>query len=61
MVDSAGTMRPPCAPIPSIAMHFTAAWRERAPGIVCSTPEGACRAVKPIASIDARWVWTRAE
>ena len=60
-VDSAGTMRPPCAAIPSIAMHFGAARWVTAPAFVRSTPEGPCREVKPIASIDARWVWTRAE
>jgi len=57
-VDSAGTTRPLCAPHPLIACTVLLPLSHRQRTVARSTPDGPYHSVKPIASVDARWVWT---
>ena len=61
MVDSAGTTRPLCAPHPLIACTVLLPLSHRQRTVARSTPDGPYHSVKPIASVDARWVWTHPE
>ena len=61
MVDSAGTTRPLRAPHPLIACTLLLPLSHGQRTVARSTPDGPSSAAKPIASIDARWVWTRPE